>query len=72
MSTSDELAEYLDHWYGTCERGRDCYCLTVERQIKVGMPTGWHGKACPWWRPLGLRSWEDLKKHAIDIYRERD
>lgn len=50
----DEIADYLLDNYGICDRGANCYwgngCLK----------TGWRGRLCPHWQPLGATSLEAL------------
>jgi hypothetical protein len=51
MGTADY---FLDH-YSTCDLGADCYWS------KFGcLRTGWRGRQCKHWHPLGVRSLEEL------------
>lgn len=61
MTKPDETY-FLDH-YGVCaltERAIPGGCVC----IRPGQP--WLGRGCPWWIPLGAKSFDDLK-HIVLI-----
>jgi len=62
MSDADDLADYLLDHYGTCVRGPDCY-WGVDRHSKFDgcLKTGWKGRGCPHWRPLGATTYAELR-----------
>lgn len=58
------MEEYLLDHYGTCDRDADCYW----GRNKVGaydgcLRTGWRGRACGHWHPLGVKSWAELRAY---------
>lgn len=59
MSVAVPDADYFDHNYGVCALD-PCPCL---HRIFKGEHT-WLGMACVYWRPLGVRSWEELAQRA--------
>lgn len=52
-----ETANYFLDFYGTCTLGLKCL------ELKPGVE--WLGRFCPQWRPLGVRSHEELKARFI-------
>jgi hypothetical protein len=56
LPTSD-LEQYLLDNYGRCSNSV-CRCLK----------DGWIGTLCPYWVPLGVRSFEQLKEKALEQY----
>lgn len=54
-SDADDMSDYLLDNYGVCDLGADCYwrpgCLK----------TGWRGRACQFWKPLGATTWAELE-----------
>lgn len=49
----EETEAYFLNMYGTCELGAfNCKCLHE-----------WRGRACPHWKPLGVRNHEELRKY---------
>ena len=56
-----DLAEYLLDNYGTCERGADCYWgKNAVGQFDGCLRTGWRGRECKHWQPLGATTYEEL------------
>ena len=53
-----EEAVFLDN-YGTCRLNSECRCLR----------TGWLGRRCPEWSPLGITNWDDLVRDAMSQLR---
>jgi hypothetical protein len=57
----NESPDYFLDMYGTCDLGRKCH------ELKPGVE--WLGRACPHWKPLGVRShaeFADYFRKAID------
>jgi hypothetical protein len=56
------MADYLLDNYGECTRGADCYWGKDTRGKRNGcLLTGWLGRKCPHWRPLGATTWDELR-----------
>lgn len=61
MLARNDLADYLLDNYGTCARETDCYWGKDERGEWNGCHrTGWRGRQCKHWKPLGATSLEEL------------
>ena len=55
MVPGGDLRDYLLDNYGTCDRGADCYWGKDGRGRFDGcLRTGWRGRACEHWRPIGV------------------
>lgn len=61
MVAKNDVADYLLDNYGTCSRGADCYWGhdTMGRYDGC-LKTGWIGRACPHWKPIGATTLEEL------------
>lgn len=60
-SPEAELADYLEENYGECELGSArCYHGPGPQCLK----SGWKGILCPHWKPLGVKTWEELREKA--------
>ncbi len=55
---SEPLADYLLDNYGECRRGNPHCGHHGCRK------TGWRGRLCPHWSPLGATTWDELKARA--------
>ncbi len=63
MLARNELAEYLLDNYGECERGEDCYWgKNAFGRWDGCLRTGWKGRLCKYWKPLGATDYEGLKR----------
>lgn len=59
-----DLADYLAHNYGSCDRGSDCYHGRNGRGDFNGcLRNGWRGRACASWHPTAATTWDEL--HAL-------
>lgn len=55
----DDLADSLEENYGECELGSgQCYHGPGPQCLKLG----WKGILCPHWRPLVVKTWDELKE----------
>jgi len=62
MLARNEVAEYLLDNYGSCDRGADCYWGKDRQGRRNGcLYTGWLGRACNHWHPLGATTLDELK-----------
>jgi hypothetical protein len=52
----NETAEYLFDNYGHCRCDARCLCLRGT----------WKGLACPYWVPLGVRTYDELREWIKD------
>ena len=50
-----DLSDYIADNYGECVRDTDCY-FANDGCRKIG----WLGRACPHWRPVMARDWDEL------------
>lgn len=55
--TSGEMADYMLDLYGTCANGSS-WCYHSGGCLK----TGPRGRACPYWRPAGWKTQEEIAR----------
>lgn len=53
----EDLAHYLLDHYGECGRGAACYTHGCRKPDGIAL-----GRLCGWWKPLGARTWEELRE----------
>lgn len=60
MLARNDLPDYIADNYGECALA-GCYCLRK----------GWIGRACPHWKPVKARDWDELLVEMRRIYAPR-
>jgi hypothetical protein len=59
----NNFSDYLLDNYGECDRNEGCYWGKDKFGNFNGcLRTGWKGRACKHWRPLGATTLEQLKE----------
>lgn len=65
MLARNDLSDYLLDTYGECARGADCYWgRNAFGQFDGCLKTGWSGRSCKHWKPLGAQTYEELHEAA--------
>lgn len=55
--------EYLLDHYGHCDRTAECYSgIDAFGRFNGCLKTGWKGRACKHWRPLGAETFDELRR----------
>jgi hypothetical protein len=57
-----DLSDYIADHYGTCTSNL-CKCLFPGHS--------WLGRACPNWRPVKAKTWEELYEHFAERHLPR-
>ncbi len=62
MLARNDLSDYLLDNYGECDRGANCYWgRDALGRFNGCLKTGWRGRACNHWHPLGAQTLDELK-----------
>lgn len=68
MLARNDLAEYLLDNYGVCDREADCYHgKDKSGRFNGCLRTGWRGRECKHWHPLGATSLEELSDQQSTV-----